>query len=162
MTGRRLTALIAAAGLATACGGGDAPGTDKTGGGDTAGVPVIGTAMAMPVDNPFCSFAAAGGDGGPQDAWVLVNEIGQNAYQGYVELDGEVEKLTEVEASFGAGMETRRFVDDDESVELELILLDDGMTDTAAQYTGSIRVIHPAEGEAVRLTGACRLSEVRG
>lgn len=160
MTGSRLTALIAAAGLVTACGGSDAPETEKTGG-DTAGVPAIGTEMAMPVEDPFCSFAAVGGDG-PQDAWVLVNQIGQNAYHGYVDLDGSVEKLTEVESSFGAGMETRRFVDDDESVELELILLDAGMTDTAAQYTGSIRVIHPAEGEAVRLTGACRLSEVRG
>lgn len=156
MSMRQIVPLLLA-GLLAACGNGAGDAPDETAARST--VPVIGTGMEMPVPNPFCSFS---GVGEAEGEFVFVNQIGENAYHGYVELDGGVEKLTEVESSFGAGMETRRFVDDDESVELELILLDAGMTDTAAQYTGSIRVIHPQEGDAVRVAGTCRLSEDRG
>ena len=125
---------------------------------DPQDLPVIGTDLAAPVDNPFCAFVPADAENDDTGPYVLVTSIGDNAYHGYVSLDGETVKLTEVEAGFGAGMETRRFVDEDESLELEAILLDGGDVDDRAVYTGSIRVIYPAEGEAVKFKGGCRLS----
>lgn len=157
---RACVSLILACGvLLAACGNGE-PAARGNGGDSAPQVPVIGTDMAMPVDSPFCSFSAETDETG--DTFIFVNEIGENAYHGYAKLNGVVEKLTEVEASFGAGMETRRFVDDDESVELEVILIETQVTDTLAEYTGSIRVIHPLEGDAIRLKGTCRLSEAGG
>ena len=125
---------------------------------DPQDLPVIGTDLVAPMDNAFCAFVPADAENDDTGPYVLVTTVGDNAYHGYVSLDGEAVKLTEVEAGFGAGMETRRFVDEDESLELEAILLDGGDVDDRAVYTGSIRVIYPAEGEAVKFKGGCRLS----
>ena len=39
---------------------------------------------------------------------------------------------------------------------LEVILLDQNVDDPVARYTGSVRVIYPVEGEAVKFYGECR------
>ena len=43
--------------------------------------------------------------------------------------------------------------------EPEVILLDDGETEEAARYTGSVRVIYPVEGTAVKFYGECELQD---
>ncbi len=132
------------------CGGGDDTATDgATEPASEASAPMIGTDMEMPVDTPFCSFSAEPG------SYVFVTDFGESVYHGYAKLDGTVTKLTEVEAGFGAGMETRRYVDGTENVELEVILLDQDVDAEQARYTGSVRVIYPVEGEAVKFEGEC-------
>lgn len=136
-----------------ACGGEpDAP-EDAT----SATAPSIASDMTLPVEDPFCAFTAdnAAMDG-ETTPYVFVTAMGDSVYHGYAKLDGEVTRLTEVEAGFGAGMETRRFVTEDDSVELEVILLDQQEGEEAAEYTGSVRVIYPVEGEAVKFYGECR------
>ncbi|MEM5516844.1 hypothetical protein WNY37_07770 [Henriciella sp. AS95] len=138
---------------AASCSGGGSDET-ATGAGETAEpAPVIAADMAMPVDEPFCAFSAEGST--PDGNYVFVTSLGDSVYHGYAKLDGDVTKLTEVEAGFGAGIETRRYVNDDESVELEVILLEAGETDAGVSYTGSVRPIFPAEGDAVKFEGAC-------
>jgi hypothetical protein len=158
----RIIAFSLLAGLVlTACG--DGPDSDRAAPPAGTAMPEIGAMLERPVSNPFCSFSAVAADNGEtrRDGYIFATSVGENAYHGYAQLDGTVEKLTEVESNFGAGMETRRFVDEDESLELELILLDDGMTEMSGQHTGSLRVIHPEEGPAVRLAGDCKLAEDR-
>ncbi|MGB3625402.1 MAG: hypothetical protein WA989_06235 [Henriciella sp.] len=116
--------------------------------------PVIGTDMPMPVDDPFCTFTADAEAGAPP--YVFVTQIGESIYYGYAELDGEVTRLTEVEAGFGAGIETRRYVTEDEGAELEVILLETGAEAERITYSGSVRAIFPVEGAAVKFIGECR------
>lgn len=152
--------LVIPAMLVSACGdGGQAP---KDEGSKTRTAPTIATDMESPVEDPFCYFAAEGAEPLTGDAarYVFVTKTGKSVYQGYASLDGEVTKLTEVEAGFGAGMETRRFVSGDDSVELEVILLEAGEDEVATSYTGSVRVIYPVEGEAVKFYGECRHESV--
>ena len=142
-----------------ACGGGDEAGETAA---PEAMAPEIGTAMESPVAEPFCYFVQENAGTpltGPDARYVFVTDVGESVYHGYAKLDGEVQQLTEVEAGFGAGMETRRYVSEEEDVELEVILLDDGETEDAARYTGSVRVIYPVEGKAVKFYGECGLQD---
>ena len=122
--------------------------------------PTIAADMERPAEDLFCTFTAenAATSGGTAH-YVFATSLGDSVYHGYAKLDGEVRKLTEVEAGFGAGMETRRYVSEDDSVELEVILLNEQEGQTATTYTGSIRVIYPVEGEAVKFYGECRYQE---
>jgi hypothetical protein len=143
-----LVALLAL----TACGG-DPASDGETAPSTTAPAPVIGADMELPVEDPFCTFTAEGG--APEGGYVFVTSVGESVYHGYARLDGETTRLTEVEAGFGAGIETRRYVTDDESVELEVILLEAGESEEAVSYTGSVRSIFPVEGDAVKFEGRC-------
>lgn len=156
---RRLAAILLLAGLAAGCGGGDDAGTPSP---DTPSqaAPQIGTDMVMPVDDPFCTFSAEGAD--TEGSYVFVTALGDSVYHGYASLDGDTVRLTEIEAGFGSGIETRRYVNEDESVELEVILLEAGETDTAIAYTGSVRPIFPVEGEAVKFVGECAAGAADG
>lgn len=153
----RCTAMAVLSVLAVAACGDrpDAPGEPAP-----ATAPVIGSDMERPVEDPFCTFTADNGaTSGETPHYVFATSLGDSVYHGYAKLDGEVRKLTEVEAGFGAGMETRRYVSEDDSVELEVILLNEQEGQTATTYTGSIRVIYPVEGEAVKFYGECRYQE---
>lgn len=136
---------------------GDAPEAPE---GDSApDAPTIATDMQMPVDDPFCYFFPENSDraqSGANARYVFVTAMGDAVYNGYARLDGEVRKLTEIEAGFGAGMETRRYVTEDDSIELEVILLDAREGQMSTEYTGSVRTIYPVEGEAVKFYGECR------
>lgn len=152
-TMRQLAAFLLISAALAACGDNNAdddPSVTPT----PADAPAIAADMEMPVDTPFCSFIADGPDGA-DETYVFVTDFGESVYHGYAKLDGEVTRLTEVEAGFGAGMETRRYVDDTESVELEVILLDENVDEAIARYTGSVRVIYPVEGNAVKFYGEC-------
>ena len=157
----RYAAILLGAGavLLSACGNGEPEGAAEE---SPATAPAIATDMASPVDSPFCYFAAEGKEPltGANARYVFATKVGETVYNGYAKLDGEVAKLTEVETGFGAGMETRRFVTDDDSVELELIMLEAGESEDATSYTGSVRVIYPVEGEAVKFYGECRHESV--
>ena len=122
--------------------------------------PVIATDMVNPVEDPFCAFIAENADtSGEEIPYVFVTSIGDSVYHGYAKLDGTVRELTEIEAGFGAGLETRRYVTDDDSIELEVILLTEQERPTATEYTGSVRVIYPVEGEAVKFYGECQAED---
>ncbi|WP_084395868.1 hypothetical protein [Henriciella aquimarina] len=128
-----------------------------------ATAPAIATDMESPVDTPFCYFTAAEADTpltGPEARYVFVTDTGASVYHGYAKLNGEVTELNEVEAGFGANMETRRYFSEDKQVELEVLLVDETGGEAAAgdtiPYSGSVRVTYPAEGEAVKVRGACR------
>lgn len=151
---RKCVLGAAALGLLAACG--DTPPADPV---SEPEAPTIGTDMQRPVDDPFCYFFAEGSDtsqSGEDANYVFVTAMGDSVYHGYAKLEGEVRQLTEIEAGFGAGMETRRYVTEDDSVELEVILLDEQEGATASTYTGSVRVIYPVEGDAVKFYGECR------
>ena len=144
----------------SACGGGDdkRPAPDES-----AAAPSIGINMKSPVEDPLCYFVADTGSPipvtGPDARYVFVTEMSGSGYRGHAALDGVVTALEEVEAGFGAGMETRRYVNDASGVELEVILLDEVETEASLRYKGSVRVIYPVEGEAVKFYGECRYGE---
>ena len=156
---RRLAPASALLLTLAACGDGPA---DAPSGTPSPDAPTIATDMESPVERPFCTFTAenaaipAGSDTPP---YVFVTAMGDSVYNGYAKLDGAVEKLIEVEAGFGAGMETRRYVSEDDSVELEVILLDAQEGQMTTEYTGSVRVIYPVEGPAVKFYGECQYDE---
>lgn len=144
----------------SACGGGDDKRPARDGG---AAAPSIGINMKSPVEDPLCYFVADTGSPipvtGPDARYVFVTEMSGSGYRGHATLDGVVTALEEVEAGFGAGMETRRYVNDASGVELEVILLDEVETEASLRYKGSVRVIYPVEGEAVKFYGECRYGE---
>lgn len=151
----RLAAFLPVALMLAACG--DAPVTPPE---TEPAAPVIAADMVNPVEDPFCAFIAENADtSGEETPYVFVTSIGDSIYHGYAKLDGTVRKLTEIEAGFGAALETRRYVTEDDSVELEVILLTGQESPTATEYTGSVRVIYPVEGEAVKFYGECQAED---
>ncbi|WP_300395708.1 hypothetical protein [Henriciella sp.] len=144
--------------LGLAACGGNGPDEGETEPEATA--PTIATDMESPVEDPFCAFTAENTDtSGEGGSYVFVTSMGDAVYHGYAKLDGEVTRLTEVEAGFGAGMETRRYVTEDDSVELEVILLDPRDGQAESEHSGSVRVIYPVEGDAVKFYGECDYDE---
>ncbi|MEQ9314467.1 MAG: hypothetical protein RLN72_01370 [Henriciella sp.] len=156
----RLVSALSLAAILAACGDGPAdPANEPT----QSEVPSIGADMAMPTDKPFCVFVREDHTGplmGEGVGYVLVTELGEGSYHGYATLDGAVTKMTEIEAGFGAGIETRRYETPDAGRELEVILLEQNPdTNDPPQYTGSIRQIFPVEGEAVKFRGECQMAD---
>ena len=151
----RLAAFLPVALMLAACGEGPATPPETA-----PAAPVIATDMVNPVEDPFCTFTAENAEtSGEEIPYVFVTSIGDSVYHGYAKLDDTVRELTEIEAGFGAGLETRRYVTDDDSIELEVILLTEQERPTATEYTGSVRVIYPVEGEAVKFYGECQAED---
>lgn len=156
----QLFSLAATGLMLAACGN---PPADPANEPDEGQVPSIGADMAMPTDKPFCVFVREDHTGpltSEAARYVLVTEVGTSVYHAYLELDGEVTRLVEVEAGFGGGIETRRYANEGETREFEVILLEQNPdTDEQPLYTGSVRQIYPVEGEAVKFRGECGLDD---